>query len=116
MIKYKYLPFTHNKPRYQLTDQSKWQLKAQILSSKSDNATPSTVIISDDTADDTQPLIISTTATTINNISDIWLECSKNHTKLREKQLSNKADDVSKHWNWTLDALEQFTKKNQNKK
>jgi hypothetical protein len=32
MIKYKYLPFTHSKPRYQGMVQEKWQLKAQSLS------------------------------------------------------------------------------------
>lgn len=31
MIKYKYLPFTHNKPRYQGLNEQKWQLKAQSL-------------------------------------------------------------------------------------
>jgi len=36
MIKYKYLPFTHNKPRYQHVDNAKWQLKAQTLPSLSD--------------------------------------------------------------------------------
>lgn len=29
MIKYRYLPFTHNKPRYQGLSETKWQLKAQ---------------------------------------------------------------------------------------
>lgn len=32
MIKYKYLPFTHNKPRYQAVPTNKWQLKAQSQS------------------------------------------------------------------------------------
>lgn len=68
MIKYKYLPFTHNKPRYQHVDQSKWQLKAQMLSPSS----PSAAIISsndDENAADREPLIV--TATIPNNITDI---------------------------------------------
>lgn len=41
MIKYKYLPFTRNKPRYQRvgepTDSSKWQLAAQTLPTTNDS-------------------------------------------------------------------------------
>lgn len=40
MIKYKYLPFTHDKPRYQRVGgeqkSSKWQLAAQTLPATSD--------------------------------------------------------------------------------
>lgn len=45
MIKYRYLPFTHGKPRYQTLDSDKWQLKAQSLPASSsivaaDSVTP----------------------------------------------------------------------------
>ena len=31
MLKYRYLPFTHSKPRYQGLIEQKWQLNAQLL-------------------------------------------------------------------------------------
>lgn len=31
MIKYRYLPFTHGKPRYEPVKSNKWQLEAQSL-------------------------------------------------------------------------------------
>lgn len=68
MIKYKYLPFTHNKPRYQGVDQSKWQLKAQMLSPSSTSA-PIISSSADDNTADTEPLLV--TATIPNNITDI---------------------------------------------
>lgn len=46
MIKYKYIPFTMNKPRYTSLPQTNWQLKAQMPSSVSETPAPDSAIAS----------------------------------------------------------------------
>lgn len=103
MIKYKYLPFTRNKPRYQRvgepTDSSKWQLAAQTLPTTNDSrseeikkvtTTETSTIIAGTAPTLTSSPLITTGATASTNVAkppqiimiDEWNK-NKFYTKLK---------------------------------